>query len=323
MRDFSDRLPRRQTATRRVLPAVGLALALLPAQQVAAAPVANDATGSAHSDPFEGVNRRMYSISMGLDRAIIAPVTHLYLRAPAALRNRISAFIYNLGEPRTVLNDVLQFRPRPAGQAVARLVINTTVGLGGLFDVAASHAGLAGDASDFGQTLGRWGIRTGPYLFVPFLGPTNVRDGFGGVIDALADPVAWATGGLGTTFAGARGGVTSLDTRAQADSQLSALDDAIDPYATVRSAFLQSRAALVDLARGRAPTLPDFDDPAPQEAAADAAPAASPATAPEAAPAASSATAPEAAPAASPATAPEVAPAASPAAPSSDTAQPK
>jgi phospholipid-binding lipoprotein MlaA len=258
--------PPRKTAIWRVLPAVGLALALLPAERVAAAPVAdapaaNDAAGSAPSDPFERANRRMYSISKGLDRAILGPVAHVYLGAPAALRDRVSAAIYNLGEPRTVGNDILQGRPAPAGRAGARFVINSTVGLGGLFDVA-SHAGIAGSQADFGQTLGRYRVGTGPYLFIPFLGPSDVRDGLGWLIDTASDPVAWATGGLNTTFAAARGGVTVLDARAQADGAIRALDDATDPYATARSAYLQHRAAAVDEARGRAPSLPDFDEPA-------------------------------------------------------------
>ena len=238
--------------------AVGFVTPGLTAAPAAAATPAYDA----HVDPFEGANRQMFSISNGIDRAVTGPVTHAYIRVtPLVLRNRVSSFVYNLGEPRTAVNDVLQGRPAPAGKAVARLVINTTVGIGGLFDVA-SHAGLAGSQADFGQTLGRWGVRTGPYLFIPFLGPSNVRDGVGALLDAASDPVAWATGGLDTTFAAARGGVTTLDTRAQADGAIHALDDAIDPYATTRSAYLQLRAAAVDEARGQAPKLPDFDEPA-------------------------------------------------------------
>lgn len=260
----------RKTAIGRALPALGLIVALLPAEQAAATPVANHAVGSAHADPFEGANREMFSLSNAIDRAIFGPVAHLYMRVtPEVLRNRVSAFVYNLGEPRTAVNDVLQGRPAPAGRAVARLVINTTVGVGGLFDVA-SHVGVAGSQADFGQTLGRYGVRTGPYLFVPFLGPSNVRDSVGALVDAVSDPVAWATGGLDTTFAAARGGVTTLDTRAQADSELHALDDAIDPYATVRSAYLQSRAATIDEARGQTPSLPDFDEPASPSKAPDA-----------------------------------------------------
>lgn len=248
----------RRSAIGRVLPALGLAFALLPDGRA----LAKDAAGPAHPDPFESANRRMYSVSNGLDRAIVGPITHAYMGAtPTVFRNRVSAFVYNLGEPRTVVNDVLQARPALAGRAVARLAINTTIGLGGLFDVA-SRMGVAGSQADFGQTLGRYGVRTGPYLFIPILGPSNVRDGMGAVIDAVSDPVAWATGGLNTTFAAARGGVTAIDTRAQADSAIGALNDAIDPYATARSAYLQNRAATVDEARGRTPSLPDFDEPA-------------------------------------------------------------
>ena len=132
--------------------------------------------------------------------------------------------------------------------------------MGGLFDVA-SHVGLKASQADFGQTLGRYGVATGPYLFVPLIGPSNVRDALGHVVDAVSDPVAWVTGGLDSPFAGVRGGVTTLDTQVQADGEMHALDDAIDPYATVRSAYLQLREAAVDEARGQAPSLPDLDDP--------------------------------------------------------------
>jgi phospholipid-binding lipoprotein MlaA len=256
------------------LSAVGLALVLLPAEQVAAAAPAP----AAHVDPFERTNRWMYAVSLGLDRAVLSPVVHVYTRVtPAVLRNRISAVIQNLGEPRTAINEALQGRPAPAGRAVARLAINTTVGLGGLFDVA-SRVGVARSQADFGQTLGRYGVATGPYLFVPFLGPSNVRDGLGHLIDSATDPVAWITGGLSSPFAArlvdggvtvrlVDGGVTTLDARAQAEDAMHALDDAIDPYATIRSAYLQMREAAVDEARGQAPSLPDLDDPAPTETA--------------------------------------------------------
>jgi phospholipid-binding lipoprotein MlaA len=259
----------RKAAIWRVLPALSLVFTLSPAERVAAARISVDAAGSVRPDPFERANRRIYAISKGFDRAVLGPVAHGYIGAtPAVLRNRVSTFIYNLGEPKTALNDALQGRPAPAGRAVGRLVINTTVGLGGLFDVA-SQAGVAGSQADFGQTLGRYGVRTGPYLFVPFLGPSDVRDSVGALVDVVSDPVAWATGGLNTIFAAARGGITALDARAQADSAIRALDDATDPYATARSAYLQNRAAVIDSARGRAPALPDFDaPPGPSETSA-------------------------------------------------------
>jgi phospholipid-binding lipoprotein MlaA len=213
----------------------------------------------------------MYAVSLGLDRAIMGPIAHAYMGAtPAVIRDRVSAFVYNLGEPRTVINDVFQVRPVSAGRAVARLAVNSTVGVGGLFDVA-SRLGVAKSEADFGQTLGRYGVATGPYLFVPFMGPSSVRDGLGHLFDAVTDPLAWATGGLGgarsVTFSVASGGVSTLDTRAHADSEMHALDDALDPYATVRSAYLQLREGAVAEARGRPPSLPDFDDPAASETA--------------------------------------------------------
>jgi phospholipid-binding lipoprotein MlaA len=276
----------RAPAIRRTVSAVGLTLALLPATPVAAAepPAADPAAASAPAtevtaakviaakpvhaapgDPFEHANRRMYRVGMGLDRRIMGPLAHAYMAVfPAVVRDRIGNFFNNLGEPQTAINDTLQARPVSAGKTLARLVLNTTVGVGGLFDVA-SRLGVARSQADFGQTLGRYGVGTGPYLFIPFMGPSNVRDAAGSVVDAATNPISWLTAGLGY-YAVAGGGVRVIDTRAQADSEIHALDDAIDPYATIRSAYLQTRTASVAQARGKAPDLPDYDDPASETA---------------------------------------------------------
>jgi phospholipid-binding lipoprotein MlaA len=276
----------RTPAIQRTVSAIGLALALLPATPVVAAePAGADPTAAgapatevtaaevkaakpAHAapgDPFEHTNRRMYRVGMGLDRRIMGPLAHAYMAVfPAVVRDRIGNFFNNLGEPQTAINDTLQARPVSAGKTLARLVLNTTVGVGGLFDVA-SHVGIARSQADFGQTMGRWGAGTGPYLFIPFMGPSNVRDAAGSVVDAATNPISWLTAGLGY-YAVAGGGVRVIDTRAQADSEMHALDDSIDPYATIRSAYLQTRAASVAQARGKAPDLPDFDEPASETA---------------------------------------------------------
>jgi phospholipid-binding lipoprotein MlaA len=166
--------------------------------------------------------------------------------------------VYNLGEPSTALEDVLQLHPKRAGVTTARFVINSTVGLLGMFDVAARW-GLDGHGSDFGQTLGRYGAHPGPYLYVPVVGPLNLRDGVGRVVDVVTDPVGFVTGPITSTIGGVRYGGTALDQRALADPAFEALDDATDPYVTARSAYSQYRAAIVQSATGEAQALPDFD----------------------------------------------------------------
>ncbi|MGR4863879.1 MlaA family lipoprotein [Caulobacter sp. LARHSG274] len=212
-------------------------------------------------DPLHGFNRASYGFSMGLDRVLIGPIAHGYMKVtPTPVRHRVSSVVYNLGEPSTALNDVLQGRPKRAGVTTSRFLINSTVGLLGLFDVAAKW-GLPSHDGDFGQTFGRYGVKPGPYLYVPVIGPLNFRDGLGRALDFATDPVGIAGGGYTTTFGATRLAVGTVDTRANADGAFRALDDATDPYVTVRSAYGQHRAALVREATGKTQDLPDFDDP--------------------------------------------------------------
>ena len=239
---------------------------------------ATDMAQSAY-DPLQGVNRATYGVSMGLDRAVIGPVTHGYMAVtPKPVRNRVSSVIYNLGEPSTALNDILQGRPKRFGVTTSRFLINSTIGVLGLFDVAAGM-GLPSHEADFGQTFGRYGVKSGPYLYIPILGPSNFRDGVGRALDFATDPVGIVGGGYSTTFGATRLGATVLDTRAGADNAFRALDDATDPYATVRSAYGQHREAFVREATGKAQVLPDFDDMPPVEPETSP-PATTPATTP-------------------------------------------
>jgi phospholipid-binding lipoprotein MlaA len=218
-------------------------------------------------DPFGPANRGSFKFSLALDRALIGPIAHGYMAVtPRFFQARVSAVIYNLGEPGTTLNDVLQVRPGRAARSGGRFVINSTLGLLGLFDVA-SGMGVAAHDADFGQTLGRYGLQAGPYLYVPVLGPMDVRDGFGRVVDFLTDPVSIAAGGnYKTTFNATRLGVTLLDTRVRTDGAFLALDDATDPYASARSAYTQHREAFVSETTGQVQALPDFDTPgSPQQ----------------------------------------------------------
>lgn len=223
-------------------------------------------------DPWRRVNRPIFNFSMHVDRGIIAPIAHGYRRVvPAVVRNRVSSALDNLGEPGTALNDLAQGHPRRAGVATARFVINSTVGLLGMFDVA-SRMKLPYHEADFGQTLGRYGAQAGPYIYVPIVGPTNFRDGLGRIVDLFTDPVSLFTGGVTTTLGATRFAATTVDVRVGADSAFRALEDATDPYATARSAYTQRRTAFVRAATGKAEVLPDFE-PAPVAASATSSPA--------------------------------------------------
>jgi phospholipid-binding lipoprotein MlaA len=249
-----------------LLGAASPALAQAPAS-AAAAPV---------YDPWQGANRGLYRFNHAVDHAVIAPAIHGYMAVtPAELRHGLSRAIENLQEPRIVLNDLLQGHPIRGGTATARFAINSTIGLLGFMDVA-SHAGLARHDADFGQTLGRYGAGAGPYVFVPVFGASNVRDGLGRIVDALADPLTLAFGGIGSsTFGDVRTGVGVVSARADVDAQLIGLDrDFTDPYATLRSAYTQQRAAQVADARGETPaqSVKDLPDFAPSSAPAPAHP---------------------------------------------------
>ena len=232
------------------------------------APVA--AAAVAQKDPWRRFNRGSYAFNGFLDRALIAPIARAYMKiTPSPVRRGLGRVVDNLREPSTVLNAGLQGRPKRAVQATARFVINSTVGVLGVFDVA-SRMGLERSRADFGQTLGRYGVEAGPYIYLPIVGPLNLRDGLGQVVDALTDPISLATGGLGSDFGAGRLGVTALDYRSSADATLAAVDEeATDPYATIQSAYLQNRESVVREATGAVEVLPDFeappDEPAPAE----------------------------------------------------------
>ena len=232
-----------------------LAQAASPAPAVAAAQI---------PDPWEKMNRGLFHFSMAVDHAVIAPVVHAYRAAmPVPVQIGIRNVVYNLDEPKTFANDVLQLRFHKAGETTIRFAANSTVGLGGMIDVAAK-TGLPGHDSDFGQTLGRWGVPTGPYLFVPFAASTDIRDGIGRLADAFGDPVSWAFGGLDTTFGQVHDGLRVFQARVDLDDQITGLNrDFTDPYATLRSGFSQHRAFKVQEAKGvsaatQVKDLPDF-----------------------------------------------------------------
>lgn len=285
--DRSDRRGRRHAVPAVIITATALAAAGL----LAATPgvsLSGDATtlslagGPApREDPLRGFNRRSFAFNAVLDRVLIGPVARGYRRVvPAPLRRGLGNVASNLREPATVVNAVLQGRPKVAARATGRFVSNSTVGLLGLFDVA-GRSGLERQPADFGQTLGRYGVKPGPYIYLPVVGPTTVRDGAGSIVTLLADPVSQATGGPATDLATGRAVVRGLEARSEGDAALkTVMEESTDPYATIRSAYLQNREAAVREAAGLEEALPDFDIAAPEADPAAASPPPEPAPGP-------------------------------------------
>ena len=198
---------------------------------------------------------------MAIDRHFLGPVARGYSAVlPGVVRHHISLVIANLDEPVTIVNHLLQLHFGRFGKSLVRFTLNSTVGLGGIFDFA-SHHKLPHQGADFGQTLGRWGVKPGNYAVLPLLGPSNQRDALGRAVDLAGDPVSWLLGGITTTFGGSRAGTEVVDSRAQAEPALRAVNESTDPYAATRSGYMQARAAKVREATGEAEVLPDFGTP--------------------------------------------------------------
>lgn len=141
------------------------------------------------NDPWEGFNRGVFNFNESLDRAILKPVAQGYrFIMPDVAEHGVSNFFDNLRDVVTFFNNVLQLKPVEATQDLSRVLINTTIGIGGLFDVA-SAMDIPKNDEDFGQTLGAWGVESGPYLVLPLFGPSTVRDGVGIIPDMYLDPL--------------------------------------------------------------------------------------------------------------------------------------
>jgi phospholipid-binding lipoprotein MlaA len=205
-------------------------------------------------DPFEGFNRASYKFNDALDRAVLKPTAKGYKAiTPQFVETGVSNFFSNLGQPTVILNDLLQAKFKPALSDTGRFLLNTTVGIGGLFDPA-SKAGLDRNDEDFGQTLGKWGMPSGPYLMVPFFGPSTVRDGFGSGVDVFSDPVHYVER---DAWRYSLQGMNLIDARARRLSLEDTLNQTYDKYGFIRNAYLQQREYQVT--DGNAPN-PKFDD---------------------------------------------------------------
>lgn len=213
------------------------------------------------SDPFESVNRKVFSFNTVVDDNVIHPVVRGYRGVvPKGARNGVHNFLLNLKSPVNFANQVLQGDIEGAGTVFVRASVNTLVGLGGVFDVAAAE-GIAFEGEDFGQTLAVWGVDHGPYLVVPVLGPSSTRDYVGYVVDGFADPLRFYLTNIDKDdLYFAKIGADYLDIRHQLIDVLEDLEaSSIDYYAATRSIYYQRREAQVNDERAGNVAIPDFD----------------------------------------------------------------
>jgi phospholipid-binding lipoprotein MlaA len=241
--------------------------------------VAGVATGCATGpdrkpgDPLEPMNRQIFKFNDAIDRAVAQPVARGYQKVtPQPLRQAISNFFSNLGDLGNAANNILQLKITDATEDIMRFVMNSTFGIGGLIDFA-TPAGLPKHHEDFGLTLGRWGVPSGPYLVLPLFGPSSIRDSTGYVVDfrfnlihytkpAVRNPLYIAQ------FISARSDLLGASDLLQAA--------ALDKYSFVRDAYTQQRASLLRGSSPNAAPLPNYGDPdAPGGAGAAPAPGAS------------------------------------------------
>jgi len=238
------------------------------------------------TDPLAPINRVSYAISQPIDRFILRPAAMAYKAVvPHPLRDGARNAIRNLNDPLIVFNDLLQLRPGRAIRSTVRFILNSTLGLGGLFDVAKRKPfHIPHHANSFGDTLGYYGVKPLLYLYLPVLGPNTLRDFGASYVDSFAHPrllykithpdsdrPVWKTridlgkAGIVTTVVG------GLDARAQADDDLKRFrEDSIDPYAALRAAYLQDRAGEIATLKAKAGATSEnshFDDPLTDPAA--------------------------------------------------------
>jgi phospholipid-binding lipoprotein MlaA len=201
-------------------------------------------------DPFEGLNRDVFSFNRSVDRWMFDPITRGYqVAVPAPGRHAFYNFFQNLDSPMILANHMVQFRPVAAATTATRFVLNSSIGVAGLFDPATSFFEVKRLEGDFGQTLARYGTPSGPFLMLPVFGPSTVRDVFGDVVDILVDPVSYLLGPIRwwTLVLGGGEGLTTREAHFDELKQLEA--GSVDFYSALRSAYLQSRDAMVHESR--------------------------------------------------------------------------
>jgi phospholipid-binding lipoprotein MlaA len=214
------------------------------------------------NDPLEDVNRAIFDFNQTVDRNVLVPVAKAYRTVLSdPLRDSVRDFLVNLRAPLIFANDTLQGDFKRAGDTAARFVINSTIGMAGLVDVA-GRWGIPYHEQDLGLTFGTWGIPEGPYLIIPVLGPSNIRDAAGQAAEGFGDP--WnllVTGNPWTLYwiPFVRGGVSGIDQRSRYIESLADIErTSLDYYATIRSLYRQRRAALIRHEQENLPPNPRF-----------------------------------------------------------------
>tara|TARA_Y100000590_G_scaffold191208_2_gene217594 strand:+ start:2872 stop:3669 length:798 start_codon:yes stop_codon:yes gene_type:complete len=197
-------------------------------------------------DPFEPVNRVIFKFNNAADKVILEPAAKGYRQLPSPVQTGIGNFFSNLKLPLVIVNQFLQGQFKNAASSTGRLVINTTVGIGGLVDVA-EKVGLEEKEEDFGQTLATWGLGSGPYIVLPIFGPSNLRDAGGMFITSVTDPVNLYMIDQGEgewiTF---RTAGTAIDQRSKIIDEVNTLrENSVDYYVAVRSSYYQNRDAAI------------------------------------------------------------------------------
>jgi phospholipid-binding lipoprotein MlaA len=217
------------------------------------------------NDPIEPVNRVIFDVNDFLDRLLLRPIAELYrVTVPPPLRDRISGILRNMAEPVIMANNLLQGKVSSAGTTLSRFLINTTLGGGGMFEVASDY-GFQRQNGDFGQTLHSWGLGEGPYIVLPLFGPSNIRDAIGLGVDTVMSPWKYAVS-LGDTeiedaFAisdMAMSGITRREANIEGYDALR--EGSLDFYAQMRSVYRQYRAKqLGTTLASEAPVFEDYD----------------------------------------------------------------
>ncbi len=195
------------------------------------------------NDPLEPTNRQIFAVNRGIDATVLKPIAETYRdMVPATARTGLSNFLNNLRTPVILLNNILQGELDHSMATISRFLVNSTVGIFGLADVAA-ELGMPAQPEDFGQTLAVWGVPSGPFLMLPLFGPSNPRDTVGLVVDMLTDPLnLWSTNTDRTELALSRAFVNTIDQRTANLELLNEVEkSSLDFYAAIRSLYRQRR----------------------------------------------------------------------------------
>lgn len=218
----------------------------------ATAPPASDPEALAEfnetNDPLEPTNRVFYAVNNGIDTVILRPLAVAYRAVlPETVRSHTHNVLVNLGTPVQLFNDMLEAKPRRAGDSLMRFLLNSTIGVAGIFDVA-TDLGWPDHDADGGITFALWGIPNGPYLFLPVFGPSSPREAGGSGLDYAMNPFSWIGNGTTVDALGyAKTGVSALDARSAVLDDLDKItSQALDPYATIRSLYRQRRASQIE-----------------------------------------------------------------------------